>query len=270
MPKSNFSQYVDECDYDYDYFTTIGKPNKVSFENNESSEVKVTNETLNLNKSKDTELNVSYKPPPPPPLITSSNAKDLSNGSNIFLSKNANNSIRRSDDKYDSFSNKNIFKKTNTGEMNANANTNANANANANANVVNCLASSVIEINDDTFPCLVSNKLSTVKSKNNNNSESNNSIQYLKQNKNFKDAICVAAPVSVTPVSACASSTIKRAHTHVQLCHFPPPFLVKKDSEMFAKKILINTKGDYESENENDNENDDECEYRNNYDDDDY
>lgn len=258
MPKSNFSQYVDECDYDY--FTTIGKPNKLSFENNESNEIKVTNETLNLNKSKDNELNASYKPPPPPPLITSSNAKCLSNGSNIFLSKNANNSIRRSDDKYDSISNKNIFKKTNTGEM--------NANANANANAVNCVASSVIEINDDTFPCLVSNKLSTMKSKNNNDSESNNNIQYLKQNKNFKDAICAAAPVSVTPVSACASSTIKRAHTHVQLCHFPPPFLVKKDSEMFAKKILINTKGDYESENENENENqnDDECEYRDNYD----
>lgn len=244
MPKSNFSQYIDECDYYSNSNIGTCNTNKISFENNENSELKNENQSITI------ESNATILQPYKPPSMMTSNG--LSNGSslNIFLSKHTNNSIRRIGEKHDG--NKNIFKKTNDGVINSNASVSA---------INNSVPSPVvIEINDDTFPCLMStSKLSTA----NNNNSRGESNTHLKKNKNFKDAICAPKPpLSVTPMPSSASTiyTIKK-HTLIPVSnHVPPPFLVKKDSEMIAKKILTKTAV---ADDGSENENDDECEYRN-------
>jgi hypothetical protein len=252
MPKSNFNQFIDECDD----FTSIGiynKTSKISFETNESK-----NETNQTNQTNQTNANaLSHKPP-------------VIKSSNIFLSKNVN--------KYTTTTTnceKKVSPIVNDGNSGGNANESINKNVNIfkkmDINLVSTTPSStVIEINNDTFPSLLSaHKPSTKKitDGNGNGSGKSGGESSLKKIKNFKDAICSAALTTASVQARQSPTKQKNININMAYNNFPPPAaaplpsLVKRGSEMFAKKMLIKTNAtlsqDYDSDNDNDYECDD-------------
>ena len=250
MPKSNFNQFIDECDD----FTSIGiynKTSKISFEtNNETNQTNQTNQT-NANA-------LSHKPP-------------VIKSSNIFLSKNIN--------KYTTTTTngeKKVSPVVNDGNSGGNANECINKNKNVNifkkmdSNLVSTTPSStVIEINNETFPSLLSAHKPSTKKITDGNGSGNNSGKSggessLKKIKNFKDAIC--SPALTTASVQARQSPTKQKNINMAYNNFPPPAAplpssVKRGSEMFAKKMLIKTNAtlsqDYYSDNDNDYECDD-------------
>jgi hypothetical protein len=84
----------------------------------------------------------------------------------------------------------------------------------------------VVEINNETFPSLTSTTVAAAKS-----SSSSSSVP--KKFKNFKDAICAAAPPS--PIKQKQAQLLSTSA-------IPLPMVVKRDSEVYAKKMLAKTK----------------------------
>jgi hypothetical protein len=159
-----------------------------------------------------------------------SSSSSSSSSSNVFLSKSANNGR----DRFDRFSTTinrnatsitnatsvqtNIFKKTDDNNQCFNENPLAASRS---------MPTTVIEINNETFPSLTSAPVAAA--------TTTRSVP--KKFKNFKDAICAAAP------TLAASSPTKQKQSRVlPNSAIPPPMVVKRDSEMYAKKMLTKTK----------------------------
>jgi hypothetical protein len=109
---------------------------------------------------------------------------------------------------------------------------------------VKSTSTSVIEINNETFPSLRSSVTAAA---------ATTASSVPKKFKNFKDAICAAANVP-TP-----SPTKQKQNRVLPNSQFPPPLVVKKDSEMYAKKMLAKTKNlaAYYDDDDDEDDNDD-------------
>jgi hypothetical protein len=271
MPKSNFNQFLDECED----FGTAEKMSisKISFETKPPSyNDEIENQTKQTGGDGCKTLNVFSS-------ISNSNVRSSSSSSsssNVFLSKSANNGR----DRFDRFST-NIMTNIMTNRMTNRMNNYTNANtATATATTANTASATaitaptatnvqtnifkktgdnnhffnpnptqlitsqlitsqlitsqlitstqVVEINDETFPSLTSTTVAAAKS-----SSSSSSSSVPKKFKNFKDAICAAAPPSPTKQ--------KQAQV-LSTSAIPLPMVVKRDSEVYAKKMLAKTK----------------------------
>jgi hypothetical protein len=104
----------------------------------------------------------------------------------------------------------------------------------------------IVEINNETFPSLTSTPVAAATAA---------SSGVPKKFKNFKDAICAAAP------APSASPTKQKQARVLPTSAIPPPVVVKRDSEMYAKKMLAKTKiisavyGDDDDDEDGDDEN---------------
>lgn len=231
MPKSNFNQFLDECEH----FKTFENKtiSKISFETNhhDDHECESVNQSQNQNQSATSNYNTSFSE-------KSSNAFS----SNIFLSNNANRqgqnrfSTNRSSHNNNIYHNnhnensrnarmeKNMFKK-----MDANQCTNQTAVQDFGVSPSSS-TSHIVEINNETFPSLVPTPVSNT---------NNNTVP--KKFKNFKDAICASAAepaLSPTKQKQLKAMAVKQS----SVTRIPHPLDVKKGSEMYAKKILAKTK----------------------------
>ena len=168
---------------------------------------------------------------------SNSNARCVSS-SNVFLSKSANNSR----DRFDRFSTNrmnnytNVFSTTTTTTTNAtNVQTNIFKKMGDNNHCFNQIPAvtttstsmQIVEINNETFPSLTSTPPVAA-------ATTTSSVP--KKFKNFKDAICAAAP------ALSASPTKQKQARVLPTSAIPPPVVVKRDSEMYAKKMLAKTK----------------------------
>ena len=88
-----------------------------------------------------------------------------------------------------------------------------------------------IQINNDTFPSLAPPRILT-------KDGNGNTDAIPKKFKNFKDAICASAPAS----APAPSPTTQNQTRVLPNSAFPPPMVVKRDSEMYAKQMLAKTK----------------------------
>ena len=221
MPKSNFNQFLNECEYVNAKKTSIGK---ISFETNSQCNDECesqTNQTNQTNQNGLKTLNV---------FSSNSNVRSYSSSSssNVFLSKSANSGR----DRFDRFSTTNrnatsitnatsvqtnIFKKTDDNNQCFNENPPATSRPTPNT---------VIEINNETFPSLTSAPVAAA-----------TSSSVPKKFKNFKDAICATAPTL-----AVSSPTKQKQARVLPNSAIPPPMVVKRDSEIYAKKMLAKTK----------------------------
>jgi hypothetical protein len=87
---------------------------------------------------------------------------------------------------------------------------------------------SVVEINNETFPSLTSTTVTAATT----------ASGIPKKFKNFKDAICASAP----EIPLTQSPTKQKQTRALPNSAIPPPMVVKRDSEIYAKKILAKTK----------------------------
>ena len=227
MPKSNFNQFLDECEE----FRTAEKTSmsKISFETKPPFNDECENQTNQTNSNNENgnnhvnNLNIFH---------SNSNAHCGSGSfsSNIFLSKSANNS---QGDRFDRFSTNKINNYTNVTATTTNAQSNIFRKMDNNNQYLNPIptvkstSTSIIEINNETFPSLTSAATVTA---------ATTASGVPKKFKNFKDAICAAAHVA-TP-----SPTKQKQNRVLPNSTFPPPLVVKRDSEVYAKKILAKTK----------------------------
>lgn len=262
MPKSNFNQFLDECEH----FKTFESKtvSKISFETNLGLE----SENESQNKSQPIVSNYNTS-------LSSSSSEKHSNArsSNIFLSNNANSKGQN---------------RFSTNRSNNNNNNNAAHNINDNEHVKRennifkkmdtsqtfgaspppSTSSHVVEINNETFPSLGSTSVS--------NSTTNNTVP--KKFKNFKDAICTSVAEPVLSPSKQKQLKAIPVKSQSSFTGVPPPLAVKKDSEMYAKKILAKTKNfamDYDNYDDDDDDdgdyhvqdisNNNESLYKNNY-----
>ena len=271
MPKSNFNQFLDECeDFRAAENTSMSK---ISFETKPDSSNEFnnqTNETKNETKN-ETNQNCTHTHDHIKILNTFSSNSTLNtrsgsgSSSNIFLSKKANNSRTR----FDRFSTNGM-----NGYTAATAATNA-ANAQSNIfkkvddnnqyfNSVPTIAptsmpmppTTVVEINNETFPSLKS-AAAAITITTTNTTNTTNSIP--KKFKNFKDAICAAAAASTPVQQLPAKQKQTRALPNSAV---PLPMVVKRDSEMYAKKMLEKTKKNAAFYDDDDDDGDDDDDNR--------
>jgi hypothetical protein len=272
MPKSNFSQFLDECEDDVRAgekksiskisFETKSPPPHCNHDEYENQTIE-TNQTNNENNNNIKTLNTSNS-------ISNAAIRRCSDGgrgsgvsSNIFLSKSANNHRERFDrfstqgQRMNSFTNAtatassiksvqtNIFKSSGDNDSSHSFNSTQTATATATPT-----STSVVEINNETFPSLTSARTTTAAATNGGNS-------IPKKFKNFKDAICASAPAP-----APLMSPKKQKQTRMlPISTIPPPVVVKRDSELYAKKMLAKTKNiaAFYDDDDNDDDNDDDC-----------
>lgn len=222
MPKSNFNQFLDECE---DFGTEKKSMRKISFETNPPCNDKTENQTNQTNQNCEHPNDKHIKT-----LNTFSSYSNLNTrcSSNVFLSKSANNSR----DKFDRFSTNGMNNYTNASST-TNVQTNIFKKTGGDNNCFNPIptvtSSSVpiVEINNETFPSLTSTPVATA---------TTGSVP--KKFKNFKDAICASAPAPALSTT----SPIKQKQNRVLPSCTIPPVAVKRDSEMYAKKMLAKTK----------------------------
>ena len=240
MPKSNFNQFLDECED----FGTAEKMSisKISFETKPPSyNDEIENQTKQTGGDGCKTLNVF---------------SSISN-SNVFLSKSANNGRDRFDrfstnimtNRMNNYTNATTATATNAANTATATATTAPTATNVQTNIFkktgdnnnHCFnpnptqlitsqlitSTQVVEINNETFPSLTSTTVAAAKS----SSSSSSSVP--KKFKNFKDAICAAAPPSPTKQ--------KQAQV-LSTSAIPLPMVVKRDSEVYAKKMLAKTK----------------------------
>lgn len=237
MPKSNFNQFLDECE-DFKTFESK-KISKISFETNTHNhndeyqcEKQHQNRTVNASSSSETSSNATLS-------------------SNIFLSANGQGQNRFSTNRFNISEhaharntrreNKiNMFKK-----MDANKTAVQNYDGSGGAS---SSSSHTLEINNETFPSLVST--SAVSS-----TTTSNAVP--QKFKNFKDAICASVDEPVLSPTKQKQIKVMAALKQPSVLHHPHPLAVKavkKDSEMYAKKILAKTKNvAYDDDEDDDN-----------------
>ena len=243
MPKSNFNQFLDECE---DYKTVENnKISKISFETKHpdceyDQTVSSNSNTSSFSSNAFSSNNAS----------SSSNASNASNAfsSNIFLSKNANSANRQGQNRFNHSSHvdvnvrnarreNNIFKKTDTSQSTVqkyggNGGNGGNGSASLLTSLTSSTPSNMIEINNETFPSLGST--STV-------SGGTSNAEAPKKFKNFKDAICASASAVEPVLSPTKQKQLKAIKKQSSVAHPLAVKAEKKDSEMYAKKILAKT-----------------------------
>ena len=173
----------------------------------------------------------------------------------MFLSKSANNGRDRFD-RFSTTTNKNATSITNATSVQTNIFKKTDDNHQCFNQIPTITSTSmpmspttVVEINNETFPSLKSAAITIT--------TTNNSI-IPKKFKNFKDAICAAAP------TLAVSSPTKQKQTRVlPNSAIPPPMVVKRDSEMYAKKMLAKTKKNAAFYDDGDDDGDDDDDNRN-------
>lgn len=271
MPKSNFNQFIDECE-DFTKHQTC--KNKISFENKQPGpepEPKPKPISCSLEIECETKKQNNQS--------ANTNSKTSASSSNIFLSKNVNsrqnrfsmningnvantnafgNGNRNSDRNSNSNSNSNSDRKNNRDNVNVNmfkkaGNPNDVAASYSHSSSIPSITSS-IEINNETFPSLAPPRILT----NNVGGDSGNNINIARSSavpkkfKNFKDAITASAPEPVVP-SPTKQKQIKALQDHLHSSktkpHLLPPLLIKRESEMLAK-----TAGFYDNECDDDDD----------------
>lgn len=243
MPKSNFNQFLDECEEfkknETPYHYNSNANNKIVFENNQQQH-EHHEPVLNAN------ANANY-----------------SNSSNIFLSRSVNAFQNRfSANRFHSGNtavnvnanqhphprpfgnsgsgsvnnnvNVNMFKKA--GSANEVENVTTNPSSSSNSSVT-----TVIEINNETFPSLAPPRTLTKGGNSNNDG-------IPKKFKNFKDAIGASAPepAVVSPTKKKQIKAVQDLHSFKTNHHClpPPPLFVKKESEILAKSRIYNHEDD--------------------------
>jgi hypothetical protein len=243
MPKSNFNQFIDECE---DFTNHQTCKNKISFENKQPvSEPNPEPKPISRSFEIDCETKKQYNQ------SANTNSNTIASSSNIFLSKNVNSrQTRFSMNINGNVANTNAFEngnRNNNSNNNSNNNRNNNSNNNSNNNRDNVNVNmfkkagnpndvatssssshstsipsitSSIEINNETFPSLAPpGKVGDSK----HGITSSSTVP--KKFKNFKDAITASAPEPVVP-SPTKQKQIK--------AHLLPPLLIKRESEMLA------------------------------------
>ena len=251
MPKSNFNQFLDECE-DFKTFESK-KISKISFEINTQThhdpykcENQYQNQTVNVSSSSETSSNATLS-------------------SNIFLSANGQGQNGFSTNRFNTSENAKNTRRENNNNNNNNNNMFKKMDANQTA-VQNCggasSSSHTLEINNQTFPSLVQTSIVS--------STTNNTVP--KKFKNFKDAICSSADkplLSPTKQKQIKAMALKQS----SVLHHPHPLAVKavkKDSEMYAKRILAKTKNvayddDEDDDDYHDDDNNEESLYQSHY-----
>jgi hypothetical protein len=256
MPKSNFNQFIRECE---DYQTIKNNSiKKISIEpcadscedkmlsndNNKPIQTRQQDQMQtqtrienDLKKSNTFLYNRSSD--------VSSNTRNFTSFSNnIFLSKSINHKNKVS-----------LFANANDADANdANANVKKNMFKNTSANQPQqqpLTQTQIIEINDETFPSLTS---STKMNSKNGTTANSVSVHYEKKIKNFKNAI-VSGPPSFSPKKP---THLNGQNIMNQSTRIIPPLDVKRNSEMTVKKVLTKTKHltDYNNENNYDDDDD--------------
>ena len=218
MPKSNFNQFLDECE---DARTAEkASVSKISFEMkppcNDECESK-TNHNHNDNSHVKT-LNT----------FSSNSNTHCSSGSssNIFLSKSSNSGRGRIVDRFSTNVQTNIqtniFKKTDDN----------NCFNPIHTTTTTSTSMPTVEINNETFPSLTPVTVASATT----------SSSGPKKFKNFRDAICATASAPVTAPAATPSPTKQKQTRALPNSAFLPPMIVKRDSEIYAKKMLAKTK----------------------------
>ena len=274
MPKSNFNQFLDECEH---FKTSENKTiSKISFETKPHREYE--GEVQDKNR---TVTSANYN--------AASASSSNSFSSNIFLSNNANGQgqnrfttkkLNSNSNSNNSSNSSNIYHNENIRNTRTENNHNMFRKMDANQDINQrprafqgfCApspspsASHIVEINNETFPSLVSSSVSST--------TANTVVP--KKIKNFKDAICASVAEPVVSPTKQKQLKAMAALKQSSVTHHPTSFAVKavkKDSEMYAKKILAKTKnigydddedyGDYDAgDNNNNNE---EFLYKSNY-----
>ena len=260
MPKSNFNQFIDECE-DFTKHQTC--KNKISFENKQLESEPISR-SLEIECETKKQNNQSVS------------AHSIASSSNIFLSKNTNSHQNR----FSMNINGNVANVSAFGNGNRNNNDNRNSKSNSNSNNnrdnvnVNMFKkagnpndvafssshsasssipsiTSSIEINNETFPSLAPPRILTnnVGGDNGNNIASSSAVP--KKFKNFKDAITASAPEPVvpSPTKQKQIKALQHLHSSKTKPHLLPPLLIKRESEMLAK-----TAGFYDNECDDDDD----------------
>lgn len=250
MPKSNFNQFLDE----YEDVKTSGKTSisKISFEveslpcNDEcESETNQINKSHGDNHNSRNSDHNCVKTLNTFSSNSNSNARfgsGSSSNSNIFLSKSANNT-RDGDDRFDRFSTNRMNNYTNTNHPTFTTNVQTNIFKKTDDGTTHLRTSTLsmpapststcIEINNETFPSLSSSGAAIA-------ATTTTSSTITKKFKNFKDAICASAPA--VPVVLSTSPTKQKQTRVLPSSAIHLPLVVKRDSEMYAKKMLAKTK----------------------------
>jgi hypothetical protein len=232
MSKSNFNQFLDECE-DFKKNETVSKSvHETECETKNQNNHQISNANANANAN-------------------------ASNSSNIFLSKSVNAFQNRfSTNRFhpeNTAANVNVHPNPNPFGSGVNKNNNVNINVNSfkkmdSANEVENVTtnpsstSSVtfIEINNETFPSLAPPR--TLTKGGNSNGGNNSSIP--KKFKNFKDAISasVPEPAVVSPTKKKQIKALQDLHSFKTNHH--PPLFVKRESEILAKSGIYNEHDD--------------------------
>lgn len=268
MPKSNFNQFLDECeDFKKNETSYNNNNNKIIFENKQQREdVPASNSVEDKRETKKQNANVT-------------NATNA-NSSNIFLSRSVNSCQNRfSTNRFhpEKIANVNVhpnphpnpFGGNDCGSVNKNNNVNIFKKTDSSDEVENVTTnpsstSSVtfIEINNETFPSLAPPRTPT-KGANGangaNTANSANSANVPKKFKNFKDAISASVPEPsvVSPTKKKQIKALQDLHSFKTNHHClpPPPLFVKRESEILAKSGIYNNDDDDDDDGgfENDN-----------------
>lgn len=237
MPKSNFSQFLDECQ---DYRTFKSKPKR----RYDESETQISESKTSESKE---DVNVNcYSESGSSSTLNSGCGSSRSLSSNIFLSKDRNNK------------NKNVFSSNTSTRTNSTPNPNANkeiSQGETSTNMFKKMDSGknfysvktthvpetsvpIIEISNETFPSLKPSVTTSFIA---------DTKVVPKKFKNFKDALVHVSPTKQTQTKEQAFQRSRPVPVS------PPPLVVKRDSEVYAKKMLAKKKGStafYDSDND--------------------
>jgi len=271
MPKSNFNQFIEECEDFTGIETYKNANNKISFENAQPEPVSNSLE-IECETKKQNNQNIIQN--------TRTKSKlDYLKSSNIFLSKNVNSHQNR-------FSMNSQFNNGNVASVNAFRKNNDNNNNNSNNVNVNMFKNggtskeeiviassspslsvqSCIEINNETFPSLAPPR-KVVNDSSHNTNTSTSTVP--KKFKNFKDAITASAPepqpVVHSPTKQKQTRPLQEMHLFKTKLQLPTQLLVKRDSEMLAKTKKISRFYDNENDDDDDEYDDNSPNYTYNY-----
>jgi hypothetical protein len=254
MPKSNFNQFLDECEDFKKNETPYNNNNKIIFENKQqhedapvSNSVETKCETKNANAMNANSSNIF--------LSRSVNACQNRFSTNRFHTEKIANVNVHPNPHPNPFGNNdcggginknnnvNIFKKTDSSNEVENVSTNSSSTSSV----------TFIEINNETFPSLAPPRTSTK------GANSANSANVPKKFKNFKDAISASVPEPsvVSPTKKKQIKALQDVHSFKTNHHClpPPPLFVKRESEILAKYGIYNNDDDDDDDGgfENDN-----------------
>lgn len=257
MPKSNFNQFLDECEDLKKNETPYNNNNKIIFENKQQREdAPVSNsvETKNANAMNANSSNIF--------LSRSVNACQNRFSTNRFHTRNTANVNVHLNPHPNPFGNNdcggginknnnvNIFKKTDSSNEVENVNTNSSSTSSV----------TFIEINNETFPSLAPPRTPTKGANSANGANTANSANVPKKFKNFKDAISASVPEPsvVSPTKKKQIKALQDLHSFKTNHHClpPPPLFVKRESEILAKSGIYNNDDDDDDDDggfENDN-----------------